>query len=219
MRRFNSDEKMEKVMDFLEKRGLINVVGIAESSLVNGPGRRTVIWVQGCKKRCVGCYNPHTWNFEVKNLFTPRELYEVVIQAHEKYNTEGITLSGGEPILQARSLINFLKLIKESNLSVVCFSGYYLDEIKKMKDAKEILKYIDVLIAGPYEQDKHTTNLPLVSSTNQELHFLTNRYSEEDLKGIGDVEIYLTDHSMIITGFPSKIFLEEIRGLFNDMET
>ena len=185
---------------------LLNVAEIIENSYANGPGLRSVIWFQGCNLHCNGCYNEDFWPFVQKNLFTPKELVSKIVQ---NKNIEGITLTGGEPLLQYPALLNFLILIKKHRLSVISFTGFNFNEVEKSR-MKDILDYIDIIIAGPYIEELSTKKIPLVSSTNQELIFLTRIYSNKDLKDEKVVEIFIDDKEIQVTGFPTKRFLKEV---------
>jgi anaerobic ribonucleoside-triphosphate reductase activating protein len=182
----------------------LNIARILENSSVNGPGARAVIWFQGCNRHCKGCINESMWSFEKKQLFTPENLYNKII--HMK-GIEGITLTGGEPLLQAENLIPFLIKIKEANLSVICFTGYEISEISN-KTHSTLLENVDVLITGPYIEELRDQYLSLRGSSNQELIFLSSRYDIEDFKEVQEVEIILDEREIIITGFPSKKLLE-----------
>ena len=85
----------------------------------------------------------------------------------------GVTLSGGEPFLQAESLVPFAKLTKERGLNLIAYTGYYFEELLNLSKTNqyiiELLKYIDVLIDGPFELDKKDLSLPFRGSRNQRL--------------------------------------------------
>ena len=185
---------------------LLNIAEIIDNSYANGPGLRSVIWFQGCNLHCKGCYNKDLWPFVQKNLFTPKDLVNKMIQNE---NIEGITLTGGEPLLQYPSLIKFLRLTKMKGLTVVCFTGFNFNEVRESK-MKDILKYIDIIIAGPYIEELSTNKIPLVSSLNQELIFLTEEYSSKDLNAEEVVEFFIDDKEIQVTGFPTKKFLKEV---------
>ena len=183
-------------------------------SNANGPGKRTVIWVQGCNIGCSGCYNPNTWSFEENLLIKEEKLLEIVANNKKVYQIEGITVSGGEPILQAKQLLPFLEKIQKINLSVVLFSGFYINQIRKSKYSR-ILDFIDIIIDVHYQEEKRIFDRKLVSSSNKELIFLTKRYSPKDLSD--DIIEINIDEKITITGFPSNDFLKEI-NLFIDGE-
>lgn len=159
----------------------MRVYKILKNTTVEGPGRRFCIWFQGCKKHCKGCFANETWDFDAGVKYSVSELYELIKLQH---NIEGITFLGGEPFEQAKELSQLSKLIKKENLSIVCFSGYTIEELKSKnsKYINELLNQIDLLIDGGFEQDKFDLSRPWVGSSNQRFLYLTERYSESDIK-------------------------------------
>lgn len=156
-------------------------------SQVNGPGSRTVIWVQGCSLGCPGCFNPET------HLGLGGESWEVSALAQEvinnRSNVEGITLSGGEPLQQAEAVTELLREIRQnSDLSVVLFSGYSWQEIQRMEGITALLQSVDVLIAGRYNHKQRVAH-SLIGSANKSLNFLSPRYSPADFDSIPEAEI------------------------------
>lgn len=121
------------------KKGYIH--SIETMGLVDGPGIRIVIFMQGCPLRCIFCHNPDTWNKKSNILKTPKEIVDEV----RKYrpfieNGGGVTFSGGEPLLQSEFLLETLKLCKKAGINT-CIdtsgTGYkkqYLDDILKYTD-------------------------------------------------------------------------------------
>ena len=171
-------------------------------SQVNGPGIRSVIWLQGCSLACKGCFNPETHSFQ-KGAFISIE--DLLNQIRMIKDIEGITISGGEPLQQRQSLVPFLKELKQRmNLSVVLFSGYSWVEIQNMPEANEILTNIDVLIAGRYIESLRIAK-DLKGSSNKTVHFLTSRYSLTDFVNIPASEIIITPEG--------KIFMSGIEPL------
>jgi anaerobic ribonucleoside-triphosphate reductase activating protein len=159
----------------------ICVYKILTNTRVEGPGIRFCIWTQGCKKHCPGCWAKETWSFDNGTSYNIETLYKMIVS--EK-NIEGVTFLGGEPFEQAEELSHLAKLIKTNNLSIVCFTGYTLEELKSKNDGavNEFLKYIDLLIDGGFEQDKFDLSRPWVGSSNQRYIFLTDFYSFKDIE-------------------------------------
>lgn len=191
----------------------LNIAHILLHSEVNGPFFRTVIWFQGCKKRCKGCFNPHLQPFIKNKIITIEELINIIIEA----NDEGITLSGGEPFEQKEPLSIFLKKVKEIKKSIVCYTGYTYEELLAENNPyiNEMLKYIDLLIDGEYKQ--HTLpNLTYTGSGNQRLIWLNNEFKKQVLGKEANnleenelVEFIIKENGEIeITGFPSNELLK-----------
>lgn len=121
-------------------KGSIN--SIETFGLVDGPGIRTVIFLNGCKLRCKYCHNPETWNMANPDT-TPEELAKKIIRnkPYYKRNNGGVTFSGGEPLLQSDFIIEVSKLLKKENIHIALDTsgvgnGNY----------EEILKYIDLVL-------------------------------------------------------------------------
>lgn len=164
-------------------------------SQVNGPGKRAVIWVQGCGLACPGCFNPETHDFSGGSLISMNDLLSMIIQ--EKEGIEGITVSGGEPVYQRRALTRLFQEVRhQTNLSIVVFSGYTLDEFNCAAGARPFLESIDVLIAGRYDQNLRVAN-GLTGSANKTFHFFTSRYAPRDFKQIPQAEVIISPQGEI----------------------
>lgn len=161
---------------------MIDIYKIIKKTKVEGPGVRFCIWVQGCKKHCNGCWAKDTWEFGIGQKYSVEDLYEQIL---EEKNIEGVTFLGGEPFEQAQELAKLAQLVKSKGLSVVCFTGYTLEELKADKRVVEFdsfLKNIDLLIDGGFEKDKFDLSRPWVGSSNQGYHYLTDFYSASDIE-------------------------------------
>jgi len=177
----------------------LNIHGILPDTTVNGPGRRCLIMLQGCDRNCPDCFNPDTHPFEMRTVFSPHELFKRVAALEW---IKGITVSGGEPVLQIRPLITFLKLVTEkSPLSVVLFRGLTLDAIENRPFGPQLLALLDILIDGPFVREM-TANNSLRGSSNQKICFLSGRYGFDDIKTDADSEIIIKPGGeILITGF------------------
>ncbi len=159
---------------------MLDIYKIIENTTVEGPGNRFCIWVQGCKKRCLGCWAKDTWEFDCGKKYSVEQLFDMI---KKQKNIEGVTFLGGEPFEQSEELSKLAKLIKSLNLSVVCFTGYTYEQLISGKNiyADEFLHYIDLLIDGGFEQDKFDLSRPWVGSLNQRYIFLTDKYNSEQI--------------------------------------
>lgn len=135
-------------------KGLIN--SIETLGTLDGPGIRFVVFLQGCKLRCLYCHNPETWNINSADAveITPHELVEKVEKYKNYYGKDGgVTFSGGEPLLQPEFLTECLKLCKEKNIhTCIDTAGFGFGEYE------EILKYTDLVILDikAVESDEYT---------------------------------------------------------------
>jgi len=184
----------------------INIAAICPASKVLGPGARFVIWVQGCCFACYNCSTPAWREMKEATLLTPEALASQVLKTS---GIEGITISGGEPMLQAEGLAALIKSIRLAKpLSVICYSGFTLEELKHKKDIHidAFLAEIDVLIDGPYI-DSLNDNKGLRGSTNQRIHFLSGVYQElaEDfVNGTRNQELHLFSDEYLLVGLKPK---------------
>lgn len=147
-------------------------------SIVDGEGIRTVIWTQGCSHNCPGCHNPGTHEF--KGGFSV-DVEEVCEALNTLVGQDGITLSGGDPMFQAKQCLKIAKYAKEIGLNVWCFTGFLYENIIENKDQKELLKYIDVLVDGKFEIEKRNITLTLRGSTNQRVINVKETLKENEL--------------------------------------
>ncbi|NLY44388.1 MAG: pyruvate formate lyase-activating protein [Tissierella sp.] len=117
---------------------------IETMGLVDGPGIRTVFFLQGCPLRCTYCHNPDSQTMFSKKQITPEEVVKTALRYKPYYKRSGggVTFSGGEPLLQGEFLVETLKLLKEAGINTAIDTSGYGDE----RYYKEILKLVDVVI-------------------------------------------------------------------------
>jgi anaerobic ribonucleoside-triphosphate reductase activating protein len=191
----------------------LNIADIGMVKEATGPGNRLCIWLQGCRKNCQGCYNQGFRNFMLNSIVDVDNLVSIIT----KHNTEidGISISGGEPLLQAQALIKLLDIIGNLDLSVIVYSGYSYSELKKSKQItiQKFLSLTDVLIDGEYEA-KLAVNSSFISTRNQKIHFLSEKYSTEDFTGIATTYFSLSNSVFKKSGnLPSEIEDELLNNL------
>lgn len=160
---------------------MLNLYKIIPLTEVEGPNKRFCLWVQGCKKHCVGCWAKETWEFGIGTDFSVEELTELITNQKE---IEGVTFLGGEPFEQAEPLSRFAQNVKKLGLSVVCFTGYTIEELraKNSQAVNKLLENVDLLVDGGFEKDNFDLSRPWVGSSNQRYIFLTDFYSPEEIK-------------------------------------
>ncbi|TWH46739.1 4Fe-4S single cluster domain-containing protein [Sporomusa sp. KB1] len=158
------------------KGGLINMAAFLSVSRSNGPGRRAVLWVQGCFRNCPGCFNQDMQEFREKQVIAVPELVERILASED---IEGVTFSGGEPFAQAQALAELAEQLTARGLNIAIFTGYTVAELTAATDPawQRLLAAADLLIAGPYEQDLPAQDY-LVGSANQQLVFLTEKLKQ-----------------------------------------
>ena len=157
--------------------GSLQLSAFSEECNVLGPGRRAVVWVQGCPLRCRGCVSTDTLSFDGGQSVS---IAELAAKIADITGIEGVTLSGGEPFSQAAGLTDLIAQFKQARpeLSVMSYSGYRLRWLRAHGSPAQakLLGKLDILIDGPYRDDLHAS-LRWRGSSNQTVQFLTNRYS------------------------------------------
>jgi anaerobic ribonucleoside-triphosphate reductase activating protein len=165
----------------------------------NGPGLRSVLWLQGCTLGCPGCFNPQTHAISGGQLLPVAEISRRITEEIDAI--EGVTISGGEPLQQAEALVRLLREIRQrTRLSVVLFTGYSWEEAMAQPQAVALLPMIDVLLAGRYRSDLRVAS-SLLGSSNKTAHFLSQRYTQADLDRVPPAEILIApDGEMRFSG-------------------
>ena len=146
---------------------MLNLSGLIEDSIVDGPGIRTTVFSQGCPHHCPGCQNPDTWDFGCGTDMAEETIVDIV---RSNPLCRGVTFSGGEPFAQAEGFARLARLLKAEKYEVACYSGYTFEELLEGTQAqKELLGTIDVLIDGPFLMEEKTLEVPFRGSRNQRI--------------------------------------------------
>lgn len=159
----------------------MNYGAIKKFDVANGLGVRVSLFVSGCRNCCKGCFQPETWDFDFGNEFTS-DTEDEVLEALKLEHITGFSLLGGEPFEEENQkvLAPFLERIKNElpNKDIWVWTGYIYDKDlviggkKHTKFTKRMLDCIDVLIDGPFEQDKKNLMLEFRGSENQRVIYL-----------------------------------------------
>lgn len=144
-----------------------NVAKIKKYCIANGDGLRTAVFFSGCDHHCKGCFNRELWNYDYGKPFDMEEILSTIDE-----HTSGISLLGGDPLCGDNAITSIL-LCKEfkkrfPDKTIWLWTGYLYEYIQT-SPFKEILDYIDVLIDGPFEEDKYEFGLKWRGSTNQRI--------------------------------------------------
>ena len=148
---------------------LINISDTVNDSIVDGPGLRFTIFVQGCPHGCKGCHNPQTHDFEDGRKVTPESLLE---QIKANPLLDGVTFSGGEPFCQAQALAELGEEIKKLGLDIITYTGYtfeYLYLHREENGIGALLSVTDVLIDGRFIETLRSLELRFRGSANQRI--------------------------------------------------
>ena len=186
----------------------LSVAQIVSVTEAEGPGRRFAIWFQGCPLRCPECCNPEMLPFAGG---TPRSVAEIVAhieRVRDTENIEGITLLGGEPLAHAAAAAVLASETQARGLTVMVFTGYALEQARELLDPNvaELLAHTDILVDGPFVRELPDKNRRWIGSTNQRIHFLTNRYRADDpcWRQRNTLEIRLRAGDLLVNGFPAR---------------
>ena len=145
----------------------INIAGIANDSIVDGPGIRVCIFCQGCPHACEGCHNPETHAFGVGTSMTVQELYDTVLA---NPLVKGVTFSGGEPFCQAEGFAQLAVKLREHGYELAAYTGYTFEQLQAGTPAQQkLLSLLDVLIDGPFELAERNLLLRFRGSAKQRI--------------------------------------------------
>lgn len=151
----------------------IRIIQITKSTMADGPGLRNTIWAAGCNHHCPGCHNPQTWDFNSGYEVDVEELAKEV--GSDPY--VDVTFSGGDPVYQIGSFIKLAKILKRDyKKNIWMYTGFLLEEIQKMKRGPELLKYIDVVVDGPFIESQKSSSCVWRGSGNQRILFKGKDY-------------------------------------------
>lgn len=170
---------------------------IVENEHLYGPGKRVLIFLQGCSIHCEGCVNRHLWAFGCGKSATTEEVLEFCV----KNEVEGITLHGGEPLDQAAGLYPIVKGLKEKDFSIILFTGYNKKELNSVQ--KKIWNLSDLIVCGRFDIKKRNVYLQFRGSTNQRVIRRKGKYKGYCIKD-GETVAILTvreNGSLNIKGF------------------
>jgi len=186
---------------------LLRVAQLVPCTEAEGPGRRFALWFQGCPLRCPGCCNPEFIPFEGGESVRLADVLAAVDEARGQ-GIEGITLLGGEPLAHAAGAAALAEAVRHRGLSVMVFSGYTIEEARGMRDPQvdALLAHTDILVDGPYVRELPDTARRWIGSTNQRIHFLTDRYRADDScwREPNTLEIRVRGAEVAVNGFPAR---------------
>ena len=156
----------------------MNYAEIKNCDIANGPGVRISLFVSGCTHHCKGCFNEVAWDFHYGSPFT-QETIDKILEMMKPGYIRGLTLLGGEPFEPQNQgpIVELLRQIKQKmpDKSIWAFSGYLFDRdilsgrLGDWKITREYLSYLDVLVDGPFVEEKKNLSLRFRGSENQRI--------------------------------------------------
>ena len=145
----------------------MRIAGIEPESAVDGPGLRFALFMQGCERKCAGCHNPETWD---RLGGTETDVPTILKLIDDEIGLiSGVTISGGEPLLQPSAVAQILVACKERGLHTALFTGFKYEEIPDAPDIQTILKNLDLLVDGEFILSQRSEDLLFRGSRNQRL--------------------------------------------------
>lgn len=147
---------------------------LRKADIANGPGFRITLWCSGCLRKCPGCFNPEAQDPYFGKLFDD-EAKEKIFKELSDPHCSGLSLMGGEPLSvcsdNRKQVIQLCKEVKERfpDKDIWVWSGFLFEEILKDDLMRPILDYIDILVDGPFIQEKKDLSTPFRGSTNQRI--------------------------------------------------
>ena len=181
----------------------LNIAAYSTGTRVLGPGLRAAVWVQGCPRHCSGCIAAEWLAMRPNRLVEPDELASLLL--HEPI--DGLTLSGGDPMLQAAGLARLVRALRrKKEINVISYTGYLYQELLDMHEPAidEYLSLIDVLIDGPY-MEALNDDRGMRGSSNQQIIHLSDRLKDFDFEYPGrKMEINVRQGEIFAIGVPAR---------------
>lgn len=156
----------------------MNIAQIMKHDVANGPGIRLSIFISGCRIHCKGCFQPETWDFNYGRPLTD-EMETDILTELGKPEYAGVTFLGGEPLEPENQpkLLNLISKIRYRypEKSIWCYTGNEFSELMELKHRcctrylPLIFERLDVLVAGPFIQEKKDLSLAWCGSSNQQV--------------------------------------------------
>lgn len=144
----------------------LRVAGKAPESIVDGPGLRYCLFLQGCPHGCPGCHNPETHAFSGGKLVSVERIFNDIC---ENPLLRGVTFSGGEPFCQSLELIPLASALRACGYHLMAYTGFVWEELVDNPQHRSLLEYLDVLVDGPFVLAQRTLTLPFRGSANQRM--------------------------------------------------
>lgn len=170
---------------------------IVENEHLYGPGKRVLLFLQGCSIHCEGCVNRHLWDFGRGKNATSEEIISFCRDNH----VEGITVHGGEPLDQSEGLYPIVKVLKKEHFTVILFTGYNKKELNA--NQRRIWNLSDIIVCGRFDLKKRDVYLQFRGSTNQRIICRKGKYKHYQVQD-GATAAILTvslDGTLNIKGF------------------
>ena len=177
-----------------------------------GPGVRYTVWTQGCTRNCPGCITPQSQPLDGGYPAETEELADRIIRS----GRSGLTISGGEPFLQAEAVADLIERIRQQrDIGVIIYTGFTIEELRASKNAAvaKLLGMCDLIVDGAYIEELNDGK-NLRGSSNQRAIDLSGRYRDyvdEYGSRPAEVEFFYKEDRISMVGIPSHEILERIK--------
>ena len=143
---------------------------IRQYDIANGPGIRATVFVTGCSRHCVNCFNEEYQDFNAGSEWTAAETERLISYLQDDTNS-GLTLLGGEPMENADDLLELVQAVRRAvpEKSIWVYSGFLYEEILAQPARKALLEACDVLVDGPFVDALKDPGLYFRGSSNQRI--------------------------------------------------
>lgn len=155
----------------------IEIAGWKKTSCDDGPGNRSVLFLQGCSMHCPGCHNPQSHKNGDGVLFEISEIEKFILA---NCNNKKLTISGGEPLEQWDNLKELVKLLKMDDFNICIYTGWNVERIPE-----DVFYLADYVKCGNFNSDKVSNNIHFVGSTNQKM------YKKDSIGSWHEMDLYL----------------------------
>ena len=187
----------------------IRLADTLSSSEIYGPGKRFVIWVQGCSLGCSGCWNKDFWSDEGGVFVDVEKLLSEILVTED---IEGITILGGEPLEQPEAIKKLIKNVKKNDLTVMLYTGFEESELNDIQ--LECVNLSDIAIMGRYVSALRDINLRWRGSSNQKIKIISETYRNINIIEQEEVEITISKEGEItMSGYPRKWLLRVLNEM------
>lgn len=150
----------------------MNWISLKDLDVANGKGLRVSLFVAGCHNHCKGCFNPESWDFEAGEPLDDDDIEYVIELLRPNYIT-GFSLLGGDPFA-SENIPDCMKLLQNirdtyPEKDIWCWTGYTIEDLMKSPEATAMLSLIDILVDGPFIEEKKNLCLAFRGSENQRI--------------------------------------------------
>lgn len=148
--------------------GAVQLAGMVNDSITDGPGLRLTLFLQGCPRHCPGCHNESALD---ASGGAEEQLFALYEKVKKNPLLSGVTFSGGEPLLQAKALLPLAQRLRAEGYHLALYTGYTLEELLLEGDRAKLslLSEMDTVVDGPFLLEERDLGLPFRGSGNQRI--------------------------------------------------